>query len=764
MTNVIQNNQKSPEKYLLNRQEEDETDIGELIAPIIEGRYLIIGVSLIVLSLGMIYGRLAMPIYKADGIIQIEDQTPKLDLLESVQPLLGDKSQALTEIEIIKSRRVLGGAVKNLNLDIMLQPKFFPVIGAAIARHFANTQEKGQVSAPLFGLASYAWGGEELNVDSFIVPDKYMNKMITLITGENGHFKLNVDNELLAEGDVGKPLVKRFDHGQGDLSLFVSLLNARAGTEFSIARLSLPKAIALMRSNLTVAEVGKGTGILNFTLESPDANLAAKSLNELMNLYIKQNVEQKSKEAQNTLEFLDKQLPDVKSQLDQATDALNDYRIRKGSIDLEEESKNVLQGVVETKTQLVILQEKRDELRQNYTESHPRVIALDKHIARLQAQINAMDKQIETLPETQQVIVRLSRDAEVNTQLYTTLLNNSQTLKVAKAGTVGNARIIDDAVIPTEIEKPKKQMIMTLSFVIGLMIGLVIVFIRKALHRGIEDPDLIERHLNIPIYATIPHSEEQATISQKIKNNKLNEAQGGILAIINKDDMAIESLRSLRTTLHFAFLEAHNNIIMITGPSPGVGKSFISLNLSVVLADSGKKILLIDADLRKGVLHNALNISRENGLSDLITDRITLEQALYHIPNTNIDMITTGSIPPNPSELLMHERFENLLETLSKEYDHVIVDSPPILAVTDSGIIGRIASATLMVVKAGRHSMGELDQCAKRLGQSGVNIKGIVFNDMSPRSSRYGYGYGYGSYGYGGRKYVYRYNYDKAKE
>ncbi|MEE9351216.1 MAG: polysaccharide biosynthesis tyrosine autokinase, partial [Thiotrichaceae bacterium] len=391
----------------------------------------------------------------------------------------------------------------------------------------------------------------------------------------------------------------------------------------------------------------------------------------------------------------------------------------------------------------------------SFTPSHPSVVTIDKQISRLRVQLNSHNKKIAELPETQQVILRLSRDVQVNTELYTTLLNNSQTLKVAKAGTVGDVRVIDYAVLPTVPIKPNKAKIVAVALILGLITGLAIAYIRKILHQGVEDPDIIEKHLSIPVYATIPHSELQEKLDGQLKDkNKITDSVA-ILAVENSEDLAIESLRSLRTTLHFAFLEAKNNIIMITGPSPSVGKTFVSTNLAIVLANAGKKILLIDADLRKGFIHNTLGLKRENGLSDLISNAITPAEAIHTIKAVNIDFIPTGAIPPNPSELLLHERFGVLLESLSEQYDQIIIDSPPILAVTDACIIGRIASATLMVVKAGEHPLKELQQSVKRLKQNEVDIKGVVFNDLSASSSRYGYGYGYG-------KYIYQYNYQKA--
>jgi len=758
----------------INNTDQYQADmLGDFIAPILDAKYSVFSITLFFLLLGVSKNYLDTPIYRTDAMVRIEEQQSSLNpMMESVQPLMENKSTALAEIEVIKSRKVVGDTVRNLNLQVAVTPNYFPVVGAAIARNFARKHKKGEISSPLFSLDEYAWGGEALQVDNFSVPDSLFNITFILVAGENGKFSIiNADGQPFIDGEVGVTLKKAIEDEQKPFNLLVSSLKARPGTKFFITRRSMSYAIEDLQASLNVIEKVKSTGILYFTLESDSPKLAVKILNELTKIYEQQNVDQKSQEAQNSLDFLDKQLPQIKAQLEIATDALNEYRIRAGSIDLSEESKNILAGMIEIKTQLLLLQEKREELRQNYTESHPKVKAIDTQISRLQTAIDSIDKKIEGVPETQQVILRLSRDVEVNAQLYVTLLNNAETLKITKAGTVGNARIIDVAVPPTRAVRPNKPLVLAISIFIGLFVGITLTLIRKAMHQGVEDPDQIEKYLNIPIYATIPHSENQHALSQNLKRGKVEGNTKGILALENKDDLAIESLRSLRTTIHFALLEAHNNIIMITGPSPGVGKSFISMNLAVVLADSGKKILLIDGDLRKGVLHKNIGVERNNGLSDIISNTIEWTQAIHHIPDHTIDLITSGSLPPNPSELLMHERFESLLDMLSKEYDQIIIDSPPILAVTDSGIIGRIASATLMVVKAGRHPMRELDQCARRLAQAGVTIKGAVFNDMSPRSSRYGYGYGYGyggygygGYGYGYGKYVYRYNYQKDKD
>ncbi len=750
MTDELSTTNQPHDNYQ-NRDDDDEIDLRQLVGILLDSKWLIITVLVVSVILGLAKALLSSPIYKADAMLQIQESSQPLGALEPMEALLGAGTVPVeAEIEIVKSRKVLGEVVKSLKLEIIAVPNFFPVFGKSIARNF-QIRNKNKISAPLFGYVENAWGGELIKIETFNVPPSFIGEKFTLISGKKGLFKLfDEEQQFILEGKVGNQVTKKLNGEDGEFQLFLSLLKARSGTAFTLFRKSHIDAINEVLKNLSVAEKGKQTGILDLKMESESPRFAMKILNKIANTYVRMNVEQKSAEAQNTLEFLDKQLPTIKNQLDAATTALNEYRLQKGSVDLNIETQGVLEGVVEKRTQITLLQQKRDELRQGFTPSHPTIVAIDKQISRLDNQMKKANKKITELPETQQVILRLSRDVQVNSELYTTLLNHLQTIKVAKAGTVGDVRVIDHAVLPVLPVRPKKTLIVAISLIVGLVLGMIMAFLRKAMHRGIEDPDLIEKHLNVPIYATVPHSDIQKKLSQP-KN--MNDTEFfSVLAVEDSEDMAIESLRSLRTTLHFAFLEAKNNIIMITGPSPGIGKTFVSTNLAFVLANTGKKVLLIDGDLRKGFINKNLGLKRNNGLSCLISNKITIEDAVKTIETTeaSIDFIPTGDIPPNPSELLLHERFSSLLEALNNQYDQIIIDSPPVLAVTDACIIGRLASVTLMVVKAGAHPLRELEQSVKRLKQNDVNIKGIVFNDLSARASGYAYG-----------GYVYQYSYQK---
>jgi tyrosine-protein kinase Etk/Wzc len=433
--------------------------------------------------------------------------------------------------------------------------------------------------------------------------------------------------------------------------------------------------------------------------------------------------------------------------------------LEQGSLDVDRETQNVLNSIVNIETSLGSIAQEREQLRQLYTPEHPKVKALDRTSARLTEQLKETEARMKTLPATQQTVLSLSRDVEVNNRLYSELLNSIQELRLAKAGTVGNVQIIDEALPPGEPYAPNRNKILGVYTGGGLLLGLGMVFALVQLRSGVDSPEEIERHLGLPVYGSIPHSDQQQKVTKRTKKRK---KQGAfVLAAEQPDDTVVESIRSLRTSLHFLLLESDNNVVLITGPREGVGKSFLALNLAAVLAQSSQRVLLIDADMRRGHLNRYVNIDKEGGLSEYIAGQIGLDEAVKPSGIDGLGLIPTGKRPPNPSELLMAQRFSSLLEQASADYDYVIVDAPPVLAVSDAGVIGMLAGATLLVARAGQHHISELESTVKRLGQSGAKVRGFVLNDV--RIFRgYGYGYRYGyRYRYSYKKYAYKYGYNR---
>lgn len=721
-------------------EEEQGLAIGEIIAVVMEYRWLIAAITALFILLGGAYIFIARPIYKADGLLQVEEKSGggMSAALKDLQPLLGDSTTVAAEQEVLTSRMVLGKVINRLKLDIEVQPKTFPLIGSAIARRYKGEEP----NSPLLGLDSYAWGGEVLQVDALEVPRSAEDKPFTLVAGDNGNFELFDDaNDQALKGQVGTRATA------GEFSIFVSNLVARPGTRFVVVRYSAESAISSLRQGFSVKERGKKSGILEATLTGPDREKIGIVLDDILKTYVRQNVERRSAEAENTLKFLETQLPALKREMDVAEAAYNAYRQSRGSLDLNLETQSVLQSLVEVDNQIVALRQERDELRQSFTAEHPRVQAVDQRLQRLKERRGQFDADVNKLPDTQQKVLRLARDVEVSTTLYTNLVNTAQQLKVSKAGTVGDVRILDQAAVSRQAVGIAASAVLAVAALLGLIASLVVVWAVRTLRVVVEDPETIESQLGLPVYATIPHSPEEAAIVRRSKGAK---SPGELLAIRNPEDDAIESLRGLRTTIHFALMDAPHNSLLITGSSPGLGKSFISKNLGAVLANAGQRIVIIDADLRKGHINKEFGLRRENGVSEYVVGSVKLEDIVKPTSVPNLWVVTTGQIPPNPSELLMHQRFEQMFEQLGQQFDTLIVDAPPILAVSDAAIIGRMTGATLMVARAGRHPIAELEQSVKRLNHAGVQVKGFVFNDLNTDRQRYRYGY---------KGYVYRYSY-----
>jgi tyrosine-protein kinase Etk/Wzc len=389
------------------------------------------------------------------------------------------------------------------------------------------------------------------------------------------------------------------------------------------------------------------------------------------------------------------------------------------------------------------LQQKRLELLTRFTPDHPLVQGIDSQLKEINGEIGSMQEHIKSLPLLEQNLVRLTREVKVNTDLYTALLNTAQQLRLITVGKVSNVRLIDAPVLPEKPVKPNRPAILALAVLGGLFLGVLVAFIKKSLFGGIDTPEQVEKVVGLPVYATIPHSKRQKELYQQVaaKQQKVP-----LLAKVSSTDVAIESLRSFRAALEFSMPQFKNNIVLITGATPGMGKSFVSANLAALMAASGKKVLLIDADVRNGLLHLYFGFGRQDGLSDAIAGVRKLEQVIHKGVIDNMDFISTGTLPPNPAELLLRPSFSMMLEQLSRAYDVVLIDAPPILAVADTLIIGAHAGAIYITTRAGVTTPGEISESMKRLAQAGLAAKGVLFNDLKTRPGRYGYGYGYGSY------------------
>lgn len=704
--------------------ENDEIDLGRLLGYLIDGRWWIVSITCFFMMMGVAYALLVTPVFKANALLQVEKKASGTALLGDMADVLGgEQADAAAEIELLTSRMVLGRTVQELHLDTVVIPDFFPLVGRGVSRLMGQPYPKMAVSR-------------------FEVAPELVGVPLTLTLGEDKHFTLEVEGRVL-EGQVGKLLE------QDDLTLLLSDVAAQDGQVFTLLKQPVLDVIGELQSGLQVSEKGKNTGIISLALEGEDKGRIRAVLDNISQNYLQQNVLRKTEEAQKSLDFLQTHLPKVKDDLNRSEELLNAYRQQNESVDLSLEAKAALDTMVGIEKQLNELTFREAELQQLYTRQHPAYIALMEKRQTLINTKNNINKSIKRLPKTQQDILRLTRDVQVGQEIFVQLLNKQQELNIMKAGTIGNVRIIDDAAVETRAVKPKKPLIVVLATLLGGMLSVGLILVRAAFHRGVESPEQLEE-MGLSVYATIPYSEDQAKIEQQKKKGRkamaLNEA---LLAARNPADLAMESLRSLRTSLHFAMMEAKNNIVMISGPGPGLGKTFVSTNFAATLAMGGKKVLVIDADLRKGYMQKVMGQEMGAGLSAYLAGQSEMMQVISKTDFDGLDFVCRGAVPPNPSELLMHPRFKALLDWAAEHYDFVIVDSPPILAVTDAAIVGQHVGASLLVARFAKTAVKEVEVAIRRFEQNGVAIKGILLNAVEKKASSYYGNYGYYQYSYG---------------
>ncbi|WP_392340458.1 polysaccharide biosynthesis tyrosine autokinase [Moritella marina] len=706
----------------------DEIDIGKLFGILLDARWGIIAATFIFAIFGVAYALLATPIYKADALIQVEQKSSGMSaLVGDMGDMFSSESSATTEVEIIKSRMILSKTVEKLNLTTLAVPTYLPYVGKGLAR---MSGQQNDIAISRFDIPSYA----------------YVEPAFSLIIDDasKGAYSLyDADERKVLSGVVGE-LAQNNEY-----RLFVQALVGNNADEFSVVKRSQFDAIQWLQAGLSVSERGKQTGILQLSFSDEDKVLIQAILNDVSQNYFLQNVDRNSAEAEKSLTFLQGHLPNIKVELTASEDILNRFRQANDSIDLGLEAQSTLNVMVALEKQLNELTFKESEISQRFTKDHPAYKSLLDKREVLLAKQDKLNALVQQLPKTQRDVLRMKRDVEVNQQIYIQLLNKVQELNILKAGTVGNVRILDTAQAYSNAVKPKKSLIVVLATLLGGMLSVAFVLVRAALHKGVENPDEVEA-LGLPVYASIPMSDWQAEMDSKLKHNKRKkkfELHETLLAESNPADLSIEALRGLRTSMHFAMMEAKNNVVMISGPAPGIGKSFVSVNFAAVIAKTGQKVLIVDGDMRKGYLQRHFNLDWDRGLSEMLSGKLETKDVIKTSGIEHLDVITRGQIPPNPSELLMHPRFADFVEWASSQYDLVIIDTPPVLAVTDPSIVGRLAGTTLMVGRFGQNTVKEIEVARHRFEMAGIEVKGFILNAVEKKASA-SYGYGYYNYSY----------------
>ncbi len=709
-----------------HRVEPREPTLAELAWRLAERRWTVLAITAVAVTAGVAYLFAAPPVYESSVLVQVEGRA-RPAAPEAVVQLFDTAPPAEAEMRLLRSRALLDSVVDALGLDIEAHPRHAPFVGAALARRW-----KGGAPAPApFGLVRFGWGGERLQVAQLEVPDALVDEPLALVARGEGQYELTAGDVRLT-GRVGVPAVA--GDGADTVRVLVSGLTARPDTEFVLKKLRRVELIDRLQKALRVTEQGRPGGLVEVALSGPDPRRVATILETLAATYVRQSLDRTSAEAASTLRILEGRLAALRSDVGAAELALTRFHQRNQGVNLSVDARRLVAQLGDLDRAVTEAELDDADLAAKHTVRFPEGGASPEQRAQqLRDQRRAVEAQIAALPGLELEYARLTRKVGTATERYGHVLDRVEELRAAKSGWLGNARLVEHAVERHVPVSPRKSLVLALAMLIGLGAGVALVLVGSAFDEGVRDPDDIEARTGLPVFATIPRSATQRGIGRRSRRARLD-----VLSVVDPSDGAVEELRALRTGVQYALDRTSTNVIAVCSPAPAAGKSFVAVNLAHLLAGPDARVLVVDGDLRRPILHRYFGLQDQPGLSDILTGEATLETAIHRTSQPDVDVLPAGRRVGNPAELLSGAPFARLLEQVRGRYRLVVVDTPPILSVTDGALVGRHAGVNILVVRAQQQTTGELELALKRLVRNGVTVRGAVLNDIRPTLGRYG--------------------------
>jgi tyrosine-protein kinase Etk/Wzc len=599
--------------------------------------------------MAVLYALVAKPVYEANLMIHVEEESPNAskNILSEASSLFETKKAAIAEMELLRSRMVVSQAVDNLQLYIEVQPKYFPWSASG-----SPTRTTGAVEPGLFGYGGYVWGGEKAEVSVFDVPESWLNLEFTLTALR--HQPLPLFRRRPAPR-VRRHVGQRYrvptpDGTMESRSTACMPIRARASPQAQVA----PGHHPGHPDGNGHHRAGQAVGCDRGQAAGRECEAHQRLLSEIGREYMRQNLARKTEEAEKSLAFLNKQLPILKRQLEQSEDRYNQFRNTHGTVDLREEARMSLAQATAARARRIELLQKKTELLARFTEDHPIVAAINRQRKEVDAEIDEVSAAHQDLAGARTGRGALTRDIKVNTDLYTALSNTAQQLRLISVGRVSNVRMVDAPIAPEKPLKPNRPLIVALARSPGCSSARWCV--RAQGHGGgIDDPQKIERLLGCARRVRDHPAQQQPGQADAQGRGEAASCPAG-------PDHARRCRRRKpaqlprRAAIRDAALQEQHRDVRRTHAR--LGKSFVSANFAAVMAASGKRVLLIDADLRNGQLHRYFGVGRERGLSRaIIGQSMRSRSIIHHDVLENLDFIPTGELPPNRSEFLLHLNF-----------------------------------------------------------------------------------------------------------
>ena len=725
----------------------------------------------ICVSAAYLYTRTLVPVYQRQAVMLVKTGGKNANsdisaMLELQGGITG--SGVENEMFILRSHQLVREVVNRLHLDVSYEKEGF----------FRNT-------------SLYAESPVEVN---FIDPyHEYYRTKVTPLDVKN----YTILGEKYAYGDTIQT-----EAGRIVVNLKPENLSVYIGKPVSVTRISPETAAAIYKGGISTSLAGKGTTMVQITCIGDNVSRADAILNALINVYNETIIEDKNRIAVNTAKFIDERIAVIGKELGDVEEELTDFKQRNRIIGSEgngtqflAESSRMKTENLQMETELSIAQSIKsyllDATRNNqlipnvsgvgdasvqsqitaYNElmlqrnhllaesgaKNPVVQTADKNLAEMRTVISGsmdnyiknlrlrlektraverqINSEIQAVPKQEKMALSIIRQQSIKEALYTFLLNKREENALQLAVTEANIRVVESPFGSNAPIAPHSTTFLLAALVVGLAIPLGIQILTMLWNTSVRGRKDIENYTTIPLLGEIPSRKEDMTDDAIVVDDK-------------KNDFISEAFRLLRANINFVAKDAR--VLMFTSTMPGEGKSFVSRNLAVAIASAGKKVVLVDTDLRKRTQSKLAGIKHKEGLSTFLSGQYNdvdsiLDKGVIH---PSVDSLFVGPVPPNPSELLMSDRLEKLIEELKKRYDYIILDNVPAQVVADAAIVNRVAELTLYVIRDGKLDRRYLPELERLHKEGKFNHLCIILNDSHIEKKKYGYGYGYG-YKYG---------------
>lgn len=742
---------KNDEKYvrkLNSRIDLEYTDVKKLFVSVLEKKWKILFISFAFGVFILFLSYFKMPSYKTTVLIDLNSSKGSAslsNLVSKINPILSqDEALNEEEITIIKSYAVLEPVVKKLKLDIAVEPKFFPMFGKLFFyRYEDDGSTQSGLAIPFLGMNNFAWGGESIKIDSFHVPNSMKGeKFIITYLGNNKYTLTDSDGKKIINGKLNENL--NYKYYKEQVSINISEIKARPGIKFKITQLSIDNAIDEILRNLNISNAGKKADLITLSYQGQNPENISRILNSIAESAVRQDINQKQEQAKKTLEFLRKHEPKVRADLAESETILHNYRSKTGNVALDQETKITMDNIAFLQNQISQVLIQKGQVEQKYTQESLQIKDVNTTIEKLTQEKEKYVKKLKTLPNADQIALNLMRDVDIQNQIYINLVEKIQQFELLKAGTVGDLSVVSYAFVPLNSSDLPRKNIVIFSIIFSIFSLILITLIRRLMFVGIQDPDIIESKFNINCLATLNESKIQRKQVQDFKKNKIKYMK--FLAEIDSFDLTVEGLRSLRTNLAYQNQYTKNKIVVLLSPKPDAGKTFISANFAYILAENGKKVLLIDGDLRRGNLINYFDSrSSPKGLSEVLVQNLNCAELIMKTRVKNLDFLPRGNYSDKITSIIDSNNIEKLLMEISVPYDYVVIDTPPILSVSDSFHFCKYLSIPIIIFSNEDHDEKEIQISLKKFDMSCQELNCFIFNKVSDKFGYYAIKYPYTS-------------------